>query len=473
MKSLINKATQRVLICLILSSSLLACTKLYQDSLNLVKKNETGTLAQNHVTISDIKMILERDFPKTKSSSDYQDEIIPYIDSNLDTMLYIVNFADNHGWKVFSSDKRTPAIIAEGDSGHFSLEEGNPAVKLWMSYTSNNIKHVAQSNDSSLSFSQNEIRSNQSFWTDVVTPMSNIDPPVIDFPSGHWEIDVTSYSEYYDTIDHMVPKWDQWEPYNEYCPYLTNYPTKKAPAGCVAIAGAQMLYFLHERLGTPVYMVDQGICIGGVEGYSREFSGMSSQVWAQMSPEYQNIHYQNLPEAIMIGHVGSMVNMHYCDNLFGVYSWALPINLKNNLFMYYNIECTYSEYDENTVKSSLLNQMPVIVCASDQAIPVNGNIHCFVIDGYRLSRNVTWYFHHYVLDRPATIPYPIEEPYSTYTYSEPYISEILINWGWWDQWNEQDPVNNGWYSLTAGWTVENNGTYDYNHNVNMITFQTN
>lgn len=44
---------------------------------------------------------------------------------------------------------------------------------------------------------------------------------------------------------------------------------------------------------------------------------------------------------------------------------------------------------------------------------------------------------------------------------------FLINWGWGSQW-EDHPVNDGWYSLTSGWTATNNGTYNYNHNIKII-----
>ena len=59
-----------------------------------------------------------------------------------------------------------------------------------------------------------------------------------------------------------------------------------------------------------------------------------------------------LPEAILIGYVGSMVNMHYHDGN-NKYSWAIPANLKTNLFEYYGINCTHESYDETIVKESL------------------------------------------------------------------------------------------------------------------------
>ena len=60
-------------------------------------------------------------------------------------------------------------------------------------------------------------------------------------------------------------------------------------------------------------------------------------------------------------------------------------------------------------------------------------------------------------------------PYISYSYSTPQITAIKINWGWSTQWNEYTPFNDGWYTLTGGWTVDDgNDIYDYNHNRTII-----
>lgn len=40
---------------------------------------------------------------------------------------YVVQYAD--GWKLFSSDKRTPALLAHSDNGTFSLDEMDPPAR--------------------------------------------------------------------------------------------------------------------------------------------------------------------------------------------------------------------------------------------------------------------------------------------------------------------------------------------------------
>jgi len=186
-----------------------------------------------------------------------------------------------------------------------------------------------------------------------------------------------------------------------------------------------------------------------------------------MSQAYQPSSNVTLPEAILIRAVGESVGMHYCEGSTP-YSWALPGNLKTNLFEPEGISCSRSSYNGETVKTCLLNQMPVIVSATDLLIPIDFDIHCFVIDGYKRTQTKYTHRHVYVLDEQPENPFIMPELpyYTTYTYSDPEITSIKINWGWASQWYSQ-PVNNGWYSLTEGWTVTNGGTYDYNYNRTM------
>ena len=184
-------------------------------------------------------------------------------------------------------------------------------------------------------------------------------------------------------------------------------------------------------------------------------------------------HYPStnlIPEAIMIGSVGLSVNMHYWDwnPVYDYFSWALPGNLKTSVFEPYGISCTRGSYDESIVKSSLLSLMPVVVSGSNLLIPVDGLIHCFVIDGYKRTRTKYTHWHHFVYDEPQSGPVPLPpDDYTTYSYSAPQVTSVRINWGWWTQWVYG--TNEGWFAPTGGWTVTNNGsTYDYQYFVKNL-----
>ena len=400
-----------------------------------------------------------------------------YTDANVDTLLFIVNFK-NGGWKIYSSDKRTPPIIAEGEQGYFSLEDGSPAVNFWLGRMAEDIAMVRRSSDDELSFSAEEIKTNREFWSgkEPTILLDVKEEPILrDPPPGHWEVDSYTVTEVYDSLPHMVAQWSQWEPYNEYSPYYVN-STERACAGCVAVAGAQVLHYLNYKIGLPSEANSMGLCVGDINNFSRLFWSPTSSIWALMDPTSHAGESIGGAESLLLGNVGALVNMHYCHisipllDVDKKFSWAIPANLKTDVFEPMGINCSHGDYSEFLVRENLSNQLPVIVSASDLLIPADGDIHCFVIDGYKRKRTKYCYHHYYVLDEPPS-PYQLydipPQEYTTYSYGPPIISQIKINWGWWTQWDDT-PVNDGWYSLTSGWTATNNGTYNYNHNIKII-----
>lgn len=436
---------------------------------NVLEEKILVSMSENAVSINDIHDVIARDFPHTKVSASSQYSIQSYVNNQSDTLMYIINF-DKGGWKIYSSDKRTPAILAEGDTGIFSLEDGSPAVAMWISCIADDMARVKSSSDAELKFKKEEISSNKSFWPGQQLRVPDLplipNPPIIVEPKGHWEETITSSTIEYDSVEHMVPHWDQDAPYNACSPYYVTTPDVRAVAGCVAVAGAQVLYYLHNKAGVPSHMYSQCSCIGNVDGYNRVFSDTTSTVWASMNNGYQSYSSTMLPESILIGYVGESVNMHYHDGSLQ-YSWAVPVNLKSDLFEKHGISCSHDAYDEDIVKNSLLDNMPVIVSASNLMVPVDGKIHCFVIDGYRRTCTKYTHRHHFVLDEPPGGMYVMPEDYYTYTYSSPELTSIKINWGWSSQWTTG--LNDGWFTLTGDWVIQNGDqTYDYNYYRKMI-----
>ena len=66
------------------------------------------------------------------------------------------------------------------------------------------------------------------------------------------------------TSDHLIKtNWGQKDPWNSSVPFVDG-STAKCVAGCVAISGAQMMYFLHNKLGVPAQMYSAGGYVGSV-----------------------------------------------------------------------------------------------------------------------------------------------------------------------------------------------------------------
>ena len=393
--------------------------------------------------------------------------IEPYIGPENDTLFYIVTYGDNEGWKILSSDKRTPAILAESERGEFSPCENN-GICSWIEEMAKDMSIIKRLPDEELNFTFDDIELNRSVWTGQTV---NRVVEEQGCRSGHWEVTVTSEVISLSSVDHLTPRWDQWRPYNSLSPWRTD-TLSRAPAGCVAIAASQILYFLHNRINTPVATFELGFCNGSVNNDYYEFSNWSSSIWSQMDTLYTSSSTGTLAEAVLIGYVGRLVGMHY-NNTF---SWAIPAHLVSSVFDYYGISCSHSSYSASVAENSILNAMPVIVAASDLLIPTDGDIHCFVIDGYWITKTKYTYYYHWVQDGfiiGPELPIGIEgmsdlhEDYIVIEYSDPQLRYVKMNWGWWTQWVNH--VNDGWYSLTGNWYVtHNNEYYDYNHNKTMI-----
>ncbi len=442
---------------------LVCCTQIeYEDTASV---QNLCVVQDNHVSEQLVRDLISRLHP-TKGDTPLSYSLEAYKNSENDTLMYIVNYGANDGWQIFSSDIRTPAVIAEGNKGYFSFEEGSPAVRIWMSRASADIAAIRKSSDEMLSFSSEEISANKQVWTG--TDGGNRGVPVE--LGGHWEETITYETIVDDDVDHMTPHWAQGSPYNAYCPFEINSTTNRAPAGCVAIAASGVLYYLHGKLGTPATMVDYGYCFGDIDSFTNYFSGNSTSVWSQMSSAYNQ--YSADAEALMIAHVGDVVGMHYCSFLGNYYSWALPDHIRTNLFSMYGLSCSNGSYNESLVKSNLENRLPIIVTASDCLVPADFDIHTFVIDGFIKTHKRYIHYHYWVPDDPLNPEYilPIHEydPYYTYSYTTSTITAIRINWGWASQW-VYPYYNDGTYALTANWLVnDGNELYEYEHNVSML-----
>lgn len=408
----------------------------------------------NFVMINQVRDFAEKVFHTTKANDKIEYTIEPMRYAEGDTIAYIIN-TNGHGWKILSADSRTPAILAEDYRGSFSLTDGNPGIRIWIDCMKADMAAVRRASDDQLKFSEEEIAAHKAFWN-TYTPRIEL-PPDTPWPgSGRWETHLISTEEIpVDSVMHMAPEWDQNEPYNVYCPLKSWSLDRHVPAGCVAIAGAQVLYCLHYKLGIP----EKAYGLLSWNGNTPIYGLPSSSNWDMMSFSYCPSGTAD-KEAILIQRAGYFTSMHYADTA----SSTSHTHLRTDFFPEHGISCSQHSYSQDTVKKYLITGAPVIVSAYDSMLFGSG--HCFAIDGYKRTKIKSTYYHIYVTDDPgASVP----EGYETVSYSAPEIVAIKINWGWWDQWNPYF-LNDGWYTLTGDWVTEDleeNSTH-YNYYRDMI-----
>lgn len=443
-----------------------------QQTMSSVQTRSGEFDESNHISYSDIVRMTGLNSQDGKRKSKSSAIINCITDSQSDTLLYAVDKA-NGGWEIYSSDKRVPHVVAYSNTGSISELMSIEGARLWLQSMANDMKIVKNLDDSQLKFSQKEIADNKSFWKSIIDPdlyvidtsngsqlhkfdtIGNIIKPH-PLPRGHYEyIGSTSFWEDYDSISRLtLTNWHQDHPFNKYCPHKAK-SYGRAPAGCVAIAAAQMLFFLHREFGVPRTAPSKAYCNGFVgSNYDWAQTDYTSEVWDEMVDN---------PEAAapLIADIGRRVGMDYGDES----STAYNKDLINNVFKPYGISATYTSYDENILVSNLKNGIPVILGASTYIVENGKNVlvgHTFIADRYKRTRERVKSIYRWVYDfvPPNTLIECVEDSI-TMTYRNPEITMIGMNWGWNPKYVSNEK---GWFALTGDWCV-NTGSENLNWNV--------
>ncbi len=400
-------------------------------------------------------------------------EIIPLYWED-EPCLYVLQYED--GFEVLSADKRSPIPIASNAHGRFE-ESNDPegfgghldlmAEEIWFlknGYLTNPLPESEEYIQSSLDF-WNLVNADSSFINSHRIKIKGHPPINPDLPRGHWELTgVYTEEVVYDSIPHLTTtNWYQRGIYNFFCPedIDTNYIINKCPAGCVAIAGAQMLYFLHQKDGLPTTSPSKGICTGEVYNNNvyQCFWDYSSSTWSSMQPR---AIYADTCAALLIGDLGKRLEMEYGWNG----SFASTEDLKDDVFSPYGWNCTYlNGYEATHITSSLYSGYPVVCGGLRQNRGVGMVGHSFLIDRYKLCQTKTTAIYEWIPDNPDPAGSTfLFEPIDSVSYSSPHISYYGMNWG-----QYYLSPNSTWCSLDGIWWYHHgNVSYFYVYNQEMI-----
>ena len=308
---------------------------------------------------------------------------------------YIVNY--DKGWIVLSADKRGPTVLAESPTGAFDYQRLSEEEKSWFDSIGMQIlsrirkpnEYYAQLSDEG----QENERINSYYWELICDNRRDI---------SYVQCDTLIY----ESVDHLIPVyWHQNSPFNAYCPLTASSGTTRCPAGCVAIAGAQIWYYLHGHIGRPYASPSTGYCTGWYMDYSQSFSDYYPN-WDLMNESTDPYGYA----ALLIGAIGQMVDMEYTPGG----SWAYTSDLVPYVFNAYGINCTYTIFNSDDVFNELKLGFPIICRGTEDPEP-SSNGHTFIIDGY-----VSKYIRSYI--------YYSDGGYNIFQ-SLPFISSVRINWG--------------------------------------------
>lgn len=390
------------------AACLSSCTS--EDITSTYEQNVDATIhkmpKKNNVTLDHVVTLVNVTHSKALSITE-RDVVCIMDDRNCDTLFFVVNHPEG-GWTMYATDKRVPQVVAENEDGSFSLETTERIMGEWFEAMKEDMKLIRQAPDQDLAFTSEEIANHRKLWDAVCIPDTSAllgknnqtrsvgdgNNPPINPLAGFYLLD-TTYT-HTQTIMQVGPltqtAWSQGAPYNNFCP-LKSYGYERAPAGCVAIAGAQMLYYLHYKLGTPDSIPSSATCSGYVPyNYTMWQGDYSSTQWNLM-PNHGNSS-DGLYAAPLIANIGYKLVMQYGN----IVSTANTYELPSLVFLPYGISCEYSSINYDTVYNSLLDSIPLIARAG-YIDGING--HAFIIDGYQSRRDVTTYVYKW---HPAFIP---------------------------------------------------------------------
>lgn len=394
-------------------------------------------------------------------------EVVPLGLNDKATLAYLLNY--NDGWEIIAADKRAQRVLATDEKGSFDMKEAPEAVVAWIENLEMQVLYLRSCADRPEWASDEtweKMLESIDFWRAInaeedfimehmgdtrghgglIPDPIPIDSIIIDPMVGHWELTgITNIGTVTVSVDHLITT--QWnEEYNQYCPFKTN-GVDRAPAGSVPVAGAQMEYYLHGKIGKPVNCPTDIFCaatVGNVQfGTNMYIVSSNTSLWSGMNSNAISI-------AKMIAGMGIKTQAVYGNNS----TTATFHNLRQALYSD-GIVCDSAGYNVNLIKQNLLNEKPLIANLSGEYPDEEQIKHCVIIDKYKGTADKYRYSYMWIVDVPGdgTIMHPAFKDEIVIDYEGTEISQIGMRWG-----------RSGWsdnplFALTDNWVISGGPTF--------------
>lgn len=418
------------------------------------------------VTAEDLENFVKFRRSASKRSDFSVKEVKSYGFDSSQTLFYILNY--NQGWEVVSADKRVQPTLAHGDSGEFTMECDNEAMKLWMNMLADGILQTRLGNfekegeeataSAESKESTDDPQSDHTAFWNAISPTKNGQTrfePLTPIPGPGegttytYIVDVEETITVLEQISQLLEtQWGQNSIWAFYCPRISSSSLLRAPAGCVPVAGAQLLYYLSTSKNWPLEVPGYVFCEGDVNSHSFEFDNFNSQIWNNMALNLNDdngVDYQKKYNvARLLAYIGDVVEADYGVNSTSAYPSVFIENMQNEFDMRIDYE-TY--YDESIVLRGLYNNMPVVMSA--QNTTESGGGHMWLIDGYRKVRKVqTFYVASFSYPQTEAFIATLDKDDADYNYTTTTTPMYFhMNWGW------NGGYNGYYYSVPTAWIV--------------------
>ena len=182
------------------------------------------------------------------------------VDTYAGTAMYIFNFI-NGGWAAIAGDKRMSPLLAYDKEGALDTSIQHDGLQTWIGLGIDEFialqEHYPPSYSTSYSDYWNHFR--DSIFIDcsyLKTPNTKSGDVMYYWVKEFWYSTTVSVTDY--TIkDHLIPtKWGQGSPWNDSFPYMRDSlgVFRPCPAGCSAVAMAQILRYFNRFQCTPSWL---------------------------------------------------------------------------------------------------------------------------------------------------------------------------------------------------------------------------
>ncbi len=317
-------------------------------------------------------------------------EILPKVFKG-DTVMFLVNY--DKGWELLSADKRAPMVVMQADEGHMTLDElfTNPAEVLFDTWMSEKI-HYLRNHDKEVAVDTCESSWNSRFNADIGEQwiLVSRDTLVVE-------------QEIYGHLTQT--RWGQGFPWHEKMPYIaydyyaahseyTSTNNIHCAAGCSPVACAQLLYYLHFKIGVPEKAYgncdDTYIYYPGTHGVvtssmlNLDASTYSSDIWNQMSVSSTVASDSTKYVSVLLAQMGMLMETDYSPS-----SGSTDLDAKSTMLSN-EFGLTFSEYPSfnyDIVRNQIVNyNLPVLI----NVYYINGsgvrsNDHAAIIDASKYN----------------------------------------------------------------------------------------
>lgn len=443
-----------VIACSCLSMIVVSCNKSRLDSNPI---SSVLPVRSNQVSLSDVRnyLVAEKGIIGTKTNSVSIEPIL----NGMDTVMYLVNY--ENGWEVLSGDRRASKVLIKADSGSITKEDllSNPTISLYTNRLSRGLSSIMHDSNYDV---PSEVKDS---WKKTYRgPGLDINTRLIRILASVDTLYAFDYCQ-----DHLMQtKWGQGYPWNQEAPYMDSTRTVHCYTGCVPVAAAQVLYYLHNKLGVPQSIYGSAVTDAYIHApYNYlilssndvSFYDYGNQHWTNMPMTYNTTTGSDKVSALMV-YLGYLYGAKYKQT--GTSAWSTSAI---NVFpQYFSVSCdeydiTYHGYDcfVSMLQSHIItDQLPVIMDIWDD----NDNGHAIVVDGYKhYKRYISYNYEYYIIPEFGFIlPGQTPDSYETVTVTEE-ARFVAINWGWNGSYNNTLSGDTIWYNCYANWVVS---TYEFN-----------